>query len=108
MRLKENVITPSRIGSSRTTLLRYCVIVAAIYFVVFLAAVLFLDRAEAPSAALSLRLWSLPLAGAAMSLFVTWVTIARFGNMGGSIYFTPTVTHATLIIVLVFALIRTL
>lgn len=42
-----------------------------------------------------------------MSLFVTWVVIGRFGNRGGSIYFAPTVIHAMMIILLIFAVLRT-
>jgi hypothetical protein len=86
------------------TLSRYYTAVALVYFAAFLA-VAFLAGGLAAHPE-SLRVWSLPFAGAGLGAFFTWVTIARFGNAGGSIYFLPTVGHVTFLVILAISVMR--
>jgi hypothetical protein len=82
----------------RVQLAHYYGIVAAVYFLVFLTIVFLLEGTAVTD--IPARVWLLPFAGAAIGCFVTFVCIIRFGNMGGSIYFTPTAIHiATLLAV---------
>jgi hypothetical protein len=86
------------------TLARYFAAVAVVYFATFLALALILGwLAEGPA---DLRLWSLPFLGASFGVFCTWVTMERFGDIGGSVYFFPTVIHVFVFIVLAFAMFR--
>jgi hypothetical protein len=87
--------------SSRTEIFRYAAWVAAVYFLLGLAAVLLLTiigETFEPS------LWLLPFAMGAFGALITLYAIARFGNAGGSIYFVPTVIHGTMLLVLAYAL----
>ena len=87
------------------TLARYYAAVAVVYFAAFLAVALLLGGlAEDPT---NLRLWSLPFMGAGVGLFGTWAAIGRFGDLGGSIFFSPTLLHVLVLLVLAFAVLRT-
>jgi hypothetical protein len=89
----------------RVRLAHYYGIVAAVYFLVFLTIVLL--SGGTALASIPARMWLLPFAGAAMGCFSTFVCIGRFGNMGGSPYFTPTVLHITMILAIVWACVMT-
>ena len=82
------------------TILRYYIIVAAVYFVSFLAIGLFAGEPELRSAELSTRIFLPSFLGIAMGVFVTWVAMTRFPGLGGSIYVAPTVMHAALFFVI--------
>jgi hypothetical protein len=90
------------------SVVRYGAIVAAIYFLVFLGVVLLVGGADPRATEFPWRLWLLPFAAMAFSVLATTGAITRFGNKGGSLYFTPTVLHITLLIVIVFAVVRAL
>lgn len=82
-------------------LAHYYGVVAAVYFVAFLVIGLVFDG-SAPSGTLFLA-WSAPFVGAAFGCVVTFVFIFRFGNMGGSRYFAPTVAHIGLVLSAIWA-----
>ena len=86
------------------TLARYYMAVAAVYFVVWLGIDLLLVGAGAEP--ISARLLLLPVIGAAFGVFFTAVAIARFGNLGGSVYFSPTMLHVFLLLVVAFLAVR--
>jgi hypothetical protein len=86
------------------TLVRYYAGVVVIYFAAFLALAIVWGGLGFHIE--SLRIWSLPFVGAALGAFFTWVTMARFGNDAGSIYFLPTVGHVTFLLMLAFAVSR--
>jgi hypothetical protein len=79
----------------RAELARYYGIVAAIFLAFLMVLVLLGDGALANIPA---RMWFLPIAGAAMGCFFTFVCMLRFGSMGGSVYFTPTALHIAVIL----------
>ncbi|HEY6642972.1 hypothetical protein [Povalibacter sp.] len=85
----------------RVRLAHYYGIVAAVSFFVFLTIVLLFGGTALTS--IPARMWLLPFAGAAMGCFFTFVCIVRFGSMGGSTYFTPTVLHIAMILAIVWA-----
>lgn len=81
---------------------RYIAVVALIYLVALSAT----DFASGGVSALSLkfllpRCLLFPLLAVVMAVLGTLVPIARFGSARGSRYFTPTIPHATILILLI-------
>jgi hypothetical protein len=85
----------------RMTLLRYNVIVAAVYFAVFLTIGVL-------SGGLNHRLTELLLMsfmGAGAGVLVTMAAVARFGDLGGSKYFVATAIHVGIVCTVAFVVV---
>ncbi|HET9394582.1 MAG TPA: hypothetical protein VFO36_00890 [Nitrospiraceae bacterium] len=85
---------------SRIRILRYTAWVSAIYFLLALTPLLLFAIL---GATIEPSLWLLPFVMGAFGAWSTLVVIARFGNAGGSIYFVPTVIHATVLLMVAYA-----
>jgi hypothetical protein len=79
----------------------YYGIVAAVYFLVFLTIVIPFGGTALTS--IPARMWLMPFAAAAMACLFTLACIVRFGNMGGSTYFVPTVLHIAVLLAILWA-----
>ena len=89
-----------------STLTRYYLAVAFVYFSAFLAIVLVAGRVDESAA--DGGTWWLPLFGAGFGPLMTWIAMGRFGNAGGSVYFVPTLMRVVFLEVLAMACVRTM
>lgn len=80
--------------------LRYNVIVAAVYFALFLTVGVLAGGLNHRS----MELLLMPLMGGGLGVLATIAAVARFGHLGGSTYFAATVLHVALVCAGVFAL----
>jgi hypothetical protein len=83
------------------TVSRYIVIVAAVYIFALIAVLAALGEMSVLAPRSLLHYWVLWPGGVALAVIGTMGPIARFGAVGGSLYFLPTVLHVSVLVSLV-------
>ena len=93
----------------RVTDKRYIAVVAILYGAALSATVLVFGGLNVSSLKFLLtRCWIFLPGAVAIAVLGTLVPIWRFGNAGGSRYFTPTLIHAMTLLMLIFAVVKVL